>query len=110
MTIINLKVLAQDSEDVKMDPTSAFYMILVGLGLLGVGALISSAKVAEGVGKFISGVGLFIGGLAVLWLALTLLQWAIKTAVTLIFFLAALALAGYIIYKIYIWIFGPKKD
>lgn len=107
---VSLKAFAYDDEEDKIDPEFSFYMILAGLGLLGVGALISQVKISEGFGKIIGGIGFFIGGFGVLGLALILLEWAMKTAVTLALYIGAIALAGYILYHIYLWLFGKKKE
>ncbi len=108
-TLINFKAFAYDDDEDKIDPESMFYMILVGAGILAVGAIISQAKFSAGFGKTISIIGLVIGGLGVVGLALILLEWAMKTAITLALYIGAIVLAGYILYQIYLWIFGPKK-
>lgn len=110
MILVDIKAFAYADDEDKIDPKFSGYMILAGVVLLAIGAAIASVKAMEGFGKLISGLGFFIGGFGVLGLALILLEWAVKTAITLALFIGGLALAGYILYQIYLWLFGPKKE
>ena len=112
LTVLGTTAFAYDDDEDKIDVESGIYMALVAGGILLVGYIISQIKFAEKAGSTISVIGLIVGGLGLLGVALFLLEWAKKTAITLVLYIGALLLAGYIIYQIYLWLkaLGKRKD
>lgn len=106
--LLSIKAFAYDDED-DIDIDSTLYMTLIGGGIFVVGYIIAQIKFLEKIGGVIYVIGAIIGGLGIVGIALFLLEWAMRTAITMAIYIGAVVLAGYILYQIYLWIVGEKK-